>query len=50
MPGADVKAAPHGERGRQAKGGEGGAYICASEPWPLGVLIDSHVPLATYFQ
>jgi hypothetical protein len=26
------------------------AYICVSEPWPLGVIIPSQVPLATYFQ
>jgi hypothetical protein len=25
-------------------------YIAVSEPWPFGVVMPSHVPLATYFQ
>jgi hypothetical protein len=29
---------------------EKGPYIAFSMPWPLGVIMASHEPLATYFQ
>jgi hypothetical protein len=47
----ETKPAPPGRgRGRKAKGDGPGPHIAVSEPWPLGVVIASQLPLATYFQ
>jgi hypothetical protein len=36
--------------GAARKEADASDHICVSIPWPLGVLMLSQVPLATYFQ
>ena len=45
-----TKTAPLHRRGRAGYAKLESVYICVREPCPLGVVMVSQVPLATYFQ